>query len=532
HDPRRLLDDLRRVRRLGDRAHGVAVVLVRGHARTGDAVEEVALDRAESVDELEDGRDRPGDAVLGQPGPADDLLDRPGERQRVRPDVEEAPGQRRQPGVAGQQAAVLPCQGAQLLAPVGVVLRAGQREFAEGRVQGEFEQVVLGVDVPVDGHRRHVQFGGQAAHGEPRQALGVQQPDGDLGDPLPVQPGGLSPAAPAPARLPARQPDTGARRSPGPLGCPRHGTPSSTCRFPHARRWRPAHLRVAPPRAARPTSFATPRHPGRRAGAPAPMATSGPVVFRTSRRRADVRLHGAGEDSAPSADSDRSAGSDGSADSDRSADSNRSADSVRSACCAGSTRSACSARSARSARRSSAAASSPPASTATAPASWLVSRPEANASVTRPRSPGESAAASAAGRELAATGTSAAKHALSTAPSTATPSPLPNSASVPLIPAPTPAFSRGMELMMACAIAGLAIAQPTPMRTRPSSVPAYPCPVRVAMEASPAAITTMPRAIESGVPRRPAHFADRPVKLRATTVRASGAVRSPASRGP
>jgi hypothetical protein len=79
--------------------------------------------------------------------------------------------------------------------------------------------------------------------------------------------------------------------------------------------------------------------------------------------------------------------------------------------------------------------------------------------------------------------------------------------SVPLIPAPTPAFSGGIALMMACAIAGLAIAHPAPISSSPS-------------------------AIATGVPSRVAHLADRLLKLRATTVSASGAVRRPASNGP
>ncbi len=52
------------------------------------------------------------------------------------------------------------------------------------------------------------------------------------------------------------------------------------------------------------------------------------------------------------------------------------------------------------------------------------------------------------------------------------------------------------------------------------------------METSPAAISTIPSAIDTGVPSRRTHLADSPVKLSSTTDSASGAVRSPASSGP
>ena len=108
--------------------------------------------------------------------------------------------------MADQQVAVSAGQCAQLVVPVLVRLRVGQRQFTEGGVQGEFEEIVLGVDVPVDGHRGHVQLGGQPPHGELGQPLGVQQPDGGLGDAVPVQPGGLSAAARPPRRsLPSSQ---------------------------------------------------------------------------------------------------------------------------------------------------------------------------------------------------------------------------------------------------------------------------------------------------------------------------------------
>lgn len=51
------------------------------------------------------------------------------------------------------------------------------------------------------------------------------------------------------------------------------------------------------------------------------------------------------------------------------------------------------------------------------------------------------------------------------------------------------------------------------------------------MAARPPAITAMPRPMASGVPSRAAHFAATPVKFSATIIRASGAVRSPASSG-
>ncbi|CAM5404544.1 hypothetical protein SGRIM128S_03354 [Streptomyces griseomycini] len=56
--------------------------------------------------------------------------------------------------------------------------------------------------------------------------------------------------------------------------------------------------------------------------------------------------------------------------------------------------------------------------------------------------------------------------------------------------------------------------------------------MRVATDTSPPAIIAMPTAMETGVPILRAHFVPTPVKLRATTVRAIGAVRRPASRGP
>lgn len=118
------------------------------------------------------------------------------------------------------------------------------------------------------------------------------------------------------------------------------------------------------------------------------------------------------------------------------------------------------------------AATTPPSSTATAPTNWLLSTPAENASSTHRRSPSPRAAASAAGSDVAVTGTSAANREFSTAPSTATPSPLPNSASVPLTPAPTPALAGGIALISAWAMAGLPSAQPTPISSSPSSVPA------------------------------------------------------------
>jgi hypothetical protein len=64
---------------------------------------EMALDRAEAVHELEDGRDGGRQAVRGQAGAADDALHGVREGDVVRADVEERAGQRRQPGVADQQ---------------------------------------------------------------------------------------------------------------------------------------------------------------------------------------------------------------------------------------------------------------------------------------------------------------------------------------------------------------------------------------------------------------------------------------------
>ncbi len=164
----------------------------------------------------------------------------------MRPNVEVGADQPRRPGVAHQQRPVLPGQRAQLRPPVLTGVRVGVAQLAEDGVQGEFQQLVLGVDVPVDGHRGDVQLGGQAAHGEPGQALGVQQPHGDPGDPVPVEPGRLPPAPPAAAPLPV-QPHTG----PGPLPpCLRHGHLSSIRRTPPGaapRRDAGPHHCAAPP---------------------------------------------------------------------------------------------------------------------------------------------------------------------------------------------------------------------------------------------------------------------------------------------
>lgn len=105
---------------------------------------------------------------------------------------------------------------------------------------------------------------------------------------------------------------------------------------------------------------------------------------------------------------------------------------------------------------------------------------------------------------------------------------------MPLTPAPTPAFSGGIALMMALAIAGIARATPAPITTRPNSMPPYPPspPPSTAIAARPAARQLIPAAMTTGVPNFRTMRAPRPVRLRTTTVSAIGAVRRPASNGP
>ncbi|CAM5393521.1 hypothetical protein SVIOM74S_07633 [Streptomyces violarus] len=124
-----------------------------------------------------------------------------------------------------EQRPVLPRERPHLVAPVLVGVRIRQPHLAHDLVQREFEEVVLGVDVPVDGHRGDAQLTRQPPHRELGQPLGVQQPDGDLDDARAVQARGL-PTAATPVRF-AFQPDAGPR-----LTLPsrfRHGAPSSTC---------------------------------------------------------------------------------------------------------------------------------------------------------------------------------------------------------------------------------------------------------------------------------------------------------------
>ncbi len=85
---------------------------------------------------------------------------------------------------------------------------------------------------------------------------------------------------------------------------------------------------------------------------------------------------------------------------------------------------------------------------------------------------------------------------------------------------------------MASAMAGLAMAQPTPMKSSPASTPAYPSEANRAIEVTPTASIDMPTPIAAGVPSRLVQRAEIPEKLRTTTVSASGAVRRPASNGP
>lgn len=86
--------------------------------------------------------------------------------------------------------------------------------------------------------------------------------------------------------------------------------------------------------------------------------------------------------------------------------------------------------------------------------------------------------------------------------------------------------------MMAFAMAGMATEMPAPITTSPSSMPPYESPPSRAIAARPAARHDMPVAIVAGVPSFGRMRAPTPVRLRATTVRAMGAVRRPASRAP
>ncbi|GAB3964969.1 hypothetical protein GCM10027615_08810 [Plantactinospora veratri] len=124
---------------------------------------------------------------LHQPGPAQRGLEELGPGQHVRPEQRPA-DQRRRPRVPEHRGPPAEQQCLDVAPPVPPGCRRfGEGDLAEDLVQSQVEYVVLVGDVPVERGGAGAEPLGQPAHGEPADALSVEQFDRRTDDPVPVQ---------------------------------------------------------------------------------------------------------------------------------------------------------------------------------------------------------------------------------------------------------------------------------------------------------------------------------------------------------
>ncbi len=306
------------------------------------------------------------------------------------------PGQRRDPDVADEQFAVAAGQGAQPVLPVGVL--AGRGDLGVDRVERQLQEVVLGVDVPVEdiavtsssaASRRIENLASPSASSSRTDASVIRLRSRPAGDSVRREREG----AVRPSHTLVRTAASPSRRTTRKRGRQKR-LMRARAQTLKAQTLKAQALTSAQTRNRVRTGPDTMAHSPRRARIGHRAVSAERRAVRARRKTAYrtltvryarlLRCYAAGP-----VDSARSPACEASA--------------------SGSSAPGFPAASIRSARRSRSAASRPPASTATAPTSWLVSRPAANASLICSRAAGPSAAARAAGSEAAPTaaGTSA-----------------------------------------------------------------------------------------------------------------------------